>query len=108
MARWKSVYDEKTKTIRQEPADDAARLEVLDRGLHEGKVTPEEYAKRKSELDKKITETKIADAKAQKSAQEKQAVEREAGLKARMDKKKSVADAAKKRSQEKAKRKEGK
>lgn len=108
MARWKSVFDKETQTLKQVPADNAARLEVLKKDLHEGAVSKEEFNKKASALIKVIEDEKAADKKSADALTVKQTKEREAVLKVSADKKKAVAAAAKARSSEKAKRKEGK
>lgn len=106
MARYKSVYDEKTGTLKQVPQDNAAKMEVLEREAREGVIGFDVYQKRKADLEKLISDEKAADAKSQEAAQKKQAGEREAVLKVSADRKKAALDASAKRATDKAKRKE--
>ena len=106
MARYKSVYDEKTKTISQKPVDTGAFLEVLEKDFREGRIEKDAYTKKKSELEKVISESLQADKKDLSAKIASQAKVQESLIKGQSDKRASRLAASKFRSAEKAKRKE--
>lgn len=108
MARWKSVFDAKTGSLKQVPVDNAAKLEVLNVAVHDGKISDEEYLKQKRELEGLIEKEKQADGASEASRQKRQSDEREAVLKVSVDRKKAARDSAAKRSAAKTARKGGK
>lgn len=111
MSRWKNVCtidDEGVKTIKREPVDAAAHLEVLELEHREGRIDTAAYAKKKAEIEKGFAESKEADKKAEAARILAQTKEREAVIKIQADRKKAARAASAARSAEKAKRKGGK